>query len=749
MGAVEGYATIDLLRQDYPSLDLIYYKTLSKGLTALNNGNIDAFIDNLGTITYEVDRNKLSNIKIAAPTEYNFELSMGVRKDWPELIEIINKILASMSDEEHRSIKNSWMALEVKLGLDLKTILIWAIPIGGSIALIIFFVLAWNRRLSVEVNERKKKERLIVMGAKISQALTSGDTLQETLQSITDILIKELDIVFARIWIVDETENVLKLQASSGLHTHIEDEHESLPIGGDTIISRVVSEKRPHISNNIQDDPYIEDKAWAREQGLTSFAGIPMVVEGRSVGAFVLFSRDTIQEDTSRIILSIADSIAVAVERNRAEETVLASERKLRGMSESSLDAMIMIDGKANIISWNPAAEKIFGYSAEEVMSRNLHDLVLPPEDRELAYKGIDEFVQTGKGKILGVVIEHKALRKDGSTFPAEIAISALQMDNEWFAVGSVRDISERKRADEALRNSQKKFRIIADYTYDWEGWHDDEGSLLWINPAVERISGYSVQECIAMDDYPLPLIHPDDRHVWKESLTVAMKGRPGNDVPFRVVRKDGSEIWVAVSWNPVFDDEGVFAGFRTSARDFTDRKLAEEALKKSEKRLNTILETANDGFFAVDNNQEVIEANPAMCKILGREREDIIGKTTFDFVDEENKKILLKQIEIRNRGSAGSYEIALFSPDGSHVLCLFNVSPYLDENNEKIGAFAMVTDITEQKKAEKELKQNLEDLERFSNMVVGREEKMIQLKEEINELLTQSGKGEKYKIVQ
>ena len=265
----------------------------------------------------------------------------------------------------------------------------------------------------------------------------------------------------------------------------------------------------------------------------------------------------------------------------------------------------------------------------------------------------------------------------------------------------------------------------------------------------MERISGYSVQECIAMDDYPLPLIHPDDRHVWKESLTVAMKGRPGNDVPFRVVRKGGGEIWVTVSWNPVFDDEGVFTGFRTSARDFTDRKLAEEALKKSEKRVKSILETADEGFFIVDNNQEIIEANPTMCEILDRELDEVIGMRIFDLVNEENKKIFHEQVELRNRGITNAYEIALSRPDGSHVFCIFNSTPLYDEKNEKIGAFAMVTDITARKKGEEELQQNLKDLERFSAMAVGREEKMIELKEEINELLIQSGKGEKYKIVQ
>ena len=164
-------------------------------------------------------------------------------------------------------------------------------------------------------------------------------------------------------------------------------------------------------------------------------------------------------------ILSIADSIAVAIERNHAEEAALASERKIRAMSESSLDALIMIDGKANIIFWNPAAERIFGYNAEEVMGRNLHELIVPAEERELASNGMAGFVQTGEGNVIGQVFEQQGLRKDGSIFPAEIAVSALQMENEWYAVGSVRDISDRKQAEDELQkhlHDLKQFERLA-----------------------------------------------------------------------------------------------------------------------------------------------------------------------------------------------------------------------------------------------------------------------------------------------
>ncbi len=117
----------------------------------------------------------------------------------------------------------------------------------------------------------------------------------------------------------------------------------------------------------------------------------------------------------------------------------------------------------------------------------------------------------------------------------------------------------------DAWRDSEVRFRAIADYTYGWETWFAPEGDPLWVNPAVERMTGYSVEECMAMPDYPLPLIDPLDRDTIGRLLREAREGSSGNDHTFRILRKDGSLCWAAVSWQPIRDDEGAPLGVRTS----------------------------------------------------------------------------------------------------------------------------------------------------------------------------------------
>lgn len=117
--------------------------------------------------------------------------------------------------------------------------------------------------------------------------------------------------------------------------------------------------------------------------------------------------------------------------------------------------------------------------------------------------------------------------------------------------------------------------------------------------------------------------------------------------------------------------------------------------------RINKILETSNEGFLLVDNNEVLININPKMCDILGRRREEILGRSILDFVDFYNRKIFRKENQIRETGKKSTYEIIFLKPDNSEVACLVHGSPYYDEEGTKIGSFAMVTDISALKRSE------------------------------------------------
>lgn len=142
-------------------------------------------------------------------------------------------------------------------------------------------------------------------------------------------------------------------------------------------------------------------------------------------------------------------------------------------------------------------------------------------------------------------------------------------------------------------------FRLVADSTYDWETWLSPAGKPIWVNPAVLRITGYSPEACLAMSDYPLPMVCEEDREKFDKILASIRNFTSGNDVEFRIRRRDGGKLWGAISWQPMYDGK-VHLGFRTSVRDISlKQKLREElqvytqdleaAVKQRTKRLRNL----------------------------------------------------------------------------------------------------------------------------------------------------------------
>ncbi len=271
------------------------------------------------------------------------------------------------------------------------------------------------------------------------------------------------------------------------------------------------------------------------------------------------------------------------IKRKRAEEALRRSELRYRTYVELTKQFAWVTDAHGQVAEDIPAFRKFTGQTYEEVKgigwSKALH-----PDDLQRTLSVWREAVSTRTP----YEIEFRMRRYDGAyvTLLAR-GVPILNDDGrilEW--VGTCIDISERKRMEENLIDSEKRFRAIANYTYDCENWFDPNGKLLWINPAIFRLTGYTVDECMAMADFPLPLIDEKDRDKTASYFAEAVKGLSHNDVEFRIRTKDGSLKWTAVSWQPIYDDHGSWLGHRSSVRDITDRKCAEEKIETLNKEL-------------------------------------------------------------------------------------------------------------------------------------------------------------------
>ena len=225
-------------------------------------------------------------------------------------------------------------------------------------------------------------------------------------------------------------------------------------------------------------------------------------------------------------------------------------------------------------VDFNPAAEQIEHIKKEELIGKNVAEV----------FPGVKQF---------GILDVFKRVYKTGTPEHHPVSVYKDERIAGWREnyvyklpsgqiIAVYDDVSSRKRTELVARMTDQCFRAIADYTYDWEVWVGPPGRVLWTNPAVQRVTGYSIKEIMAMSDYPSSIVYEQDRDRIERAFRSALKGSTGNDVQFRIVRKDGKVIWVEMSWQPIYDDSGASLGHRESIRDISERKAAQEALQKA-----------------------------------------------------------------------------------------------------------------------------------------------------------------------
>ena len=259
-------------------------------------------------------------------------------------------------------------------------------------------------------------------------------------------------------------------------------------------------------------------------------------------------------------------------------------------------------------------------------------------------------------------------------------------------------------------------FRAVADYTYDLELWVGCDGRLRWVNPAAERLTGYGVAECLAMPGYPLPLVHADDRPAVAEVFAAALRGSSGNDVPFRLVCKDGRERWVAVSWQPIGSAAGEALGYRASIRDISARRQAEDALRAQQALLDSIITHIPCGVYWKGRDLRYLGCNAEFARAAGVPTPAaIVGKTDDELAWEPQQTAWFRACDQRVL-TTGEALLNIEEPerqaDGRVAILLTNKVPLRDGAGRVCGVLGVDTDISELKAAETELRRARDELE-------------------------------------
>ncbi|MHC4735190.1 MAG: PAS domain-containing protein [Planctomycetota bacterium] len=327
-------------------------------------------------------------------------------------------------------------------------------------------------------------------------------------------------------------------------------------------------------------------------------------------------------------------------------------------------------------------------------------------EQKEVYSKGINEIANAIGSR------EKARLKKEQRIALTTIIFLIIAMPLVafiWLAALRIlrRYIVERTRAEFTLRMSEQCFSAIADYSYFWEIWVNPAGRPVWTNPAVQRVTGYSIKDLMAMPDYPAPLIYEQDRRRMVKAFNSALEGNMGNEVQFHLIRKDGLVIWAEASWKPIYDKKNAFIGYRASIRDITGRKRAEQEVMEAQERFSDFFKNAPIGFHIFGPDQIIIDINDAELEMIGYSRDEIVGKKTWAdlIIPEERQQFKEHWHDIISKGQVRNLEYTLVHKDGHRINVILNASSRFDKNGNLINTRGSVLNITERKQAEQALR--------------------------------------------
>jgi PAS domain S-box-containing protein len=375
---------------------------------------------------------------------------------------------------------------------------------------------------------------------------------------------------------------------------------------------------------------------------------------------------------------------------------------------ENIRDGYFEVDLAGNYTFFNKSICEMHGYSREELMGMNNRQYT----DEENARKSFEAFNKIYRTGTLGSIFDYEIIRKDGTKRQLEVSAS-LKTDesgNPAGFYGTARDITERKKAEETIHQSEERYRTILDEMEEVYFEVDIAGNFTFLNDAVCRLLIYPKEELLGKS-FRIH-VHKDDIPILYEAFgRIYTTGRTVRDICYRAVRSDGSIRFAEIAGLPLLNRKGELIGFRGIGQEINRRIQMEETLRQSEEKYRTIIENIQDGYFELDLSGSLTFFNESICKIHGYSREELMGMNHRQFADKENSiKAFEAFNKIYNTGISNNlFDYEIIRKDGTRRQVEISASLIKDSAGNPIGFRGTTRDVTERKKMEEMLRQSEE----------------------------------------
>ncbi|MGP8153198.1 MAG: PAS domain S-box protein, partial [Smithella sp.] len=411
--------------------------------------------------------------------------------------------------------------------------------------------------------------------------------------------------------------------------------------------------------------------------------------------------RITLNEIGSHLILLAIEDIT---ERRRLETELQKKNNQYRQLADNAADGIFIHDKKGQFLFVNPRFCEMLGYTEDELLKMNILDNYIDEKEREMGRQRLESLAS---GEYLQ--FERRMRRKDGSIFWIEARAKALENGN---IQAVVRDISNRMWVNDALRESEEKYRTILESIEEGYFEVDLAGNLTFFNGSVCRIWGYTQEELMGLNHRQYTDAE-NAKKLFQAFNEVYRTGKPATGFSWQGKRKDGTNRYIEVSIALRKDSSDKAIGFKGIVNDITERKQAEEALKKSEHKYRLLADNINDVIFVLDMNMNYTYVSPSVKILRGYEPEEVIKQSLVGTLTPSSMDLATRTIsevmELEKSGQkdihmSRTLQLEMRRKDGTTVWTEMNVSFIRDENQQPIAILGLIRDITERRKEEERI---------------------------------------------